>query len=116
MTYFSVRFRDRSLILSSLRGKRFQSSYSFFCSRPNFLDELARKRLLRRLILRGSHPDLRWSRNLGIAWEYTKWPWHNGVWGNIVVRRGKELPFSIVNFLSSQIQGSHRSLEFLKKS
>ena len=53
----------------SLRSKRFQSSYcakvragakknplplplpchSFFCSRPNFLDELARKRLLRRL-------------------------------------------------------------------
>ena len=51
----------------SLRSKRFQSSYCakvrvgakknplplpchfFFCSRPNFLDELARKRLLRRL-------------------------------------------------------------------
>ena len=53
----------------SLRSKRFQSSYcakvragakknplplplpchSFFCPRPNFLDELARKRLLRRL-------------------------------------------------------------------
>ena len=64
---------------TSLRSKRFQSSYSvkvgagakkngrgrgkgeeetlagkplhsFFCSRPNFLDELARKRLLRRLV------------------------------------------------------------------
>ena len=41
----------------SLRSKRFQSSYCaqvrasflFFCSRPNFLDELGRKRLLRRL-------------------------------------------------------------------
>ena len=56
-------------IIRSLRSKRFQSSYCakvraghfpsppppprpfffFFCSRPNFLDELARKRLLRRL-------------------------------------------------------------------
>ena len=64
---------------TSLRSKRFQSSYSakvgagakkngrgsgkgeeetlarkplhsFFCSRPNFLDKLARKRLLRRLV------------------------------------------------------------------
>ena len=59
----------KSLLESSLRSKRFQSSYCakvragakknhspppppsflFFCSRPNFLDELARKRLLRRL-------------------------------------------------------------------
>ena len=41
--------------LSSLRSRRFQSSYwakAFFCSLPNFLDELARKRLLRRLVLR----------------------------------------------------------------
>ena len=50
------------LMKTSLRSKRFQSSYcakvraeaikkghSFFCSLPNFLDELARKRLLRRL-------------------------------------------------------------------
>ena len=51
----------------SLRSKRFQSSYCakvragakkkvkgvipFFCSRPNFLDKLARKHLLRRLPL-----------------------------------------------------------------
>ena len=39
----------------SLRSKRFQSSYSskflFFCSRPNFLDEFARKRLLCRLLV-----------------------------------------------------------------
>ena len=49
----------------SLRSKRFQSSYCakvraeaiplprhffFFCSRPDVLDELARKRLLRRLL------------------------------------------------------------------
>ena len=67
-----------SYLQTSLRSKRFQSSYcaqvragakkkggrgrrrgviplplprhSFFCSRPNFLDELARKRLLRRLL------------------------------------------------------------------
>ena len=53
-----------SIYLRSLRSKRFQSSYSakvrafplpprsffFFCSRPNFLDELAPKRLLCRLI------------------------------------------------------------------
>ena len=40
--------------LDSLRSRRFQSSYcakAFFCSLPNFLDELARKRLLRRLAL-----------------------------------------------------------------
>ena len=43
-------------------------------------------------ISRGNHPVLRWSRNLGIAWEYTKWHWDKGLWGNIVVRRGKELP------------------------
>ena len=29
------------------------SRHSFFCSRPNFLDELARKRLLRRLLANG---------------------------------------------------------------
>ena len=42
---------ERSLInLYSLRSKRFQSSYCVkVSSRPNFLDELARKRLLRRL-------------------------------------------------------------------
>ena len=42
------------LLLESQSGskKRFLPSpvLSFFCSRPNFLDELARKRLLRRLI------------------------------------------------------------------
>ena len=44
---FLLLFSD--VIQISLRSKRYQSSYSFFCSRPNFLDELARKRLLRRL-------------------------------------------------------------------
>ena len=33
----------------SLHSKRFHSFF-FFCSLPNFLDELARKRLLRRLV------------------------------------------------------------------
>ena len=68
---------DTDPLSASLRSKRFQSSYcakvragakqekgwvpsfpspspvipSFFCSRPNFLDELARKRLLRRLVI-----------------------------------------------------------------
>ena len=69
---------DTDPLSASLRNKRFQSSYCakvragaknkkkkveflhspppppsfllFFCSRPNFLDELARKRLLRRLV------------------------------------------------------------------
>ena len=44
---FLLLFSD--VIQISLRSKRYQSSYSFFCSRLNFLDELARKRLLRRL-------------------------------------------------------------------
>ena len=38
-----------TVIQINLRSKRLQSSYSFFCSRPNFLDELARKRLQRSL-------------------------------------------------------------------
>ena len=44
---FLLLFSD--FIQINLGSKRFQSSYSLFCSRPNFLDELARKRLLRRL-------------------------------------------------------------------
>ena len=44
-TFNKFVFRTRaSLLLSSLRSKRY-----FFCSRPDVLDELARKRLLRRL-------------------------------------------------------------------
>ena len=49
--------------LGSLRSRRFQSSYgtkAFFCSLPDFLDELARnsKRLLRRLESTLSRDDL----------------------------------------------------------
>ena len=57
-------FSCKECLISSLRSKRFHSSYSakngagasagakkksFFCSRSSFLDELARNRLLRRL-------------------------------------------------------------------
>ena len=42
---------QRLAICSSLRSKRFQSSYIVICSRPNFLDDLARKRLIGRLNL-----------------------------------------------------------------
>ena len=63
--YPTLNFNMISLPIS-LRSKPFQSSYcanvtagakkrkgeeDFFCSRPNFLDELARKRLLCRLLL-----------------------------------------------------------------
>ena len=34
---------------SVMQGQGFPIELFFFCSRPNFLDELARKRLLRRL-------------------------------------------------------------------
>ena len=39
-----------SFIPSFLHSPPPPPSFLFFCSRPNFLDELARKRLLRRLV------------------------------------------------------------------
>ena len=80
-----------TLFSNKTRSRRLEKLYSFFfCSRPNFLDELARKRLLCNLVPRAFPSKNGWGRPRGRGWlamqasslreEFLLGSWTAGSW------------------------------------